>query len=340
MFRFAESGLIGMRNKNNKDYLSGILFGEAVLSLAAAGAFALAQQNVWQWGMLAAAACFLIAAFLRRRHSSAKEIPCCRVQIIPRTQKQKNASPVPGIQLGSIHNQGKREYQQDSLGCIGCYDSKAVLAVVADGMGGLENSEQVSQALVMKLMAQAEKMPPREGKSVLLPILQEVNESINQMLGEENLYKSGTTVTAVLADRSQFQWISVGDSRIYLFRDGCLLQLNEEHNGLMELMPDVLAGRMTYDEAVQHPQSRMLSSFIGMGELRYISYSRDDLDLQSGDRILMMSDGVYGVLPDDEMVRILQENVNVQAAAEKMEERILELQIPEQDNFTVVILGV
>lgn len=271
--------------------------------------------------------------------SRQEDAPFCRVQIVPRTQKQTNDVPVPGIQLGSIHEQGMREYQQDNLGYTTCYNGQAVLAIVADGMGGLTNSEQVSQALVMKMMEYSQNLPPRDGKNVLLPLLEQTNDQINQMLGEENLYKSGTTVTAVLADRNQFQWISVGDSRIYLFRDGYLMQLNEEHNGLSELMTDVLEGRMTYEDAVQHPQSRMLTSFVGMGKLRYVSYSRDDLDMQSGDRILLMSDGVYGVLPDEVLMQIMRENINVQTAAERMKQQILERPEQAQDNFTVLILG-
>ena len=75
-----------------------------------------------------------------------------------------------------------------------------------------------------------------------------------------------------------------------------------------------------------------------MGELKYVDGSRRRIALERGDKLLLMSDGVYNTLPEEEMGRILEEAGDVQAAAAAFESRILECQKPKQDNFTAVIL--
>ena len=88
-----------------------------------------------------------------------------------------------------------------------------------------------------------------------------------------------------------------------------------------------------------HPDGKKLTSFIGMGKLRYLSASRSSIAIAPGDRILLMSDGVFGTLSDQQMAEILTKCPDVTQAASLMENQVLAAQARGQDNFTAVILG-
>lgn len=243
------------------------------------------------------------------------------------------------VQIGKLHNIGRRSAQQDSMGSMSLADGSGVFAVVADGMGGLSGGDQVSQGVVMSMLQQAGSLGPGQMDGVLSAMVRGANEEINRQLGPDGIYRSGSTVVAVLVRGGAFHWISVGDSRIYLYRGGSMLQLNQEHTYEVELMQRVMNGEMTAAEAAGDPQRRGLTSFIGMGRLKYVDASRRPVLLQSGDRILLMTDGVFNNLPETAMADTLRRNPDVQQAAKILEEQVLALQDPAQDNFTAVILG-
>ena len=274
-----------------------------------------------------------VAAKLRRQVRSDKQKE--REKLEKLEQEKKNA-----ITVGRAHNIGARPSQQDSMGTTPVYQGQGILAVVADGMGGLSGGDQVSQRIVMDMLSMGAQNPMGQMDGILLQMVNRVNENVNAMLGPEGLYKSGSTLLGVLALKDRFQWISVGDSRIYLFRQGRMIQLNQEHNLLQDWMPQILEGKMNYAEALQNPDGKKLTSFIGMGQLKHVSSCTGSVPLQSGDRILLMSDGVFNTLPESAMEQILTRCPDVQNAAAVFEQQIKAAQAPGQDNFTVVILGV
>lgn len=246
---------------------------------------------------------------------------------------------VNSIAYGKAHNIGRRPSQQDSFGSTPVCQGQGILAVVADGMGGLSGGDQVSQRIVMEMLNSATQMRTMQMDGALLKMVQAVNGCINNMLGADGIYKSGSTLVSVLATKDYFQWISVGDSRIFLYRDGSLIQLNQEHTLLQEWMPDILDGRMTFEEAKQNSDGVKLTSFIGMGKLKHVDCSLRNIRVVPGDRILLMSDGVFNTLSERTMAEILKNTPNVQQAAKLFEQQVLAAQVPTQDNFTVVILG-
>lgn len=258
----------------------------------------------------------------------------------PRQNPQADVQKSSGtVQIGKLHNIGCRSAQQDSMGSMNLGSGSDVFAVVADGMGGLSGGDQVSQGVVMSMLQQAGSLKPGQMDGVLGAMVRGANEEINRQLGPDGIYHSGSTVVAVLVRGSVFHWISVGDSRIYLYRGGSMLQLNQEHTYEVELMQRVMNGEITAAEAASDPQRRGLTSFIGMGRLKYVDASRRPVALQSGDRILLMTDGVFNNLPEAAMADTLRRNPDVQQAAKVLEEQVLALQDAAQDNFTAIILG-
>ena len=242
--------------------------------------------------------------------------------------------------VGIVHNQGARPSQQDNKCVESVFGGAGVLAVVADGMGGLSGGEKVSGRIVQDVHAAAPQFRPNTMDTILPQMVESICADINKMLGPEGIYKSGSTLLAVLSDGKKFSWASVGDSRIYLFRGGVMSQVNPEHNQLTtEWMPEVQAGRMSIQDAMNNPDGKKLTSFIGMGKLRYLSASRSSIAIAPGDRILLMSDGVFGTLSDQQMAEILTKCPDVTQAASLMENQVLAAQARGQDNFTAVILG-
>lgn len=301
--------------------------------------------------VFAAGACvdILLLAMLRknvRDHERSGEQPMepptpAEVHPVPITKEtvEETVCPIPGISLGKIHDIGRRDYQQDSFGQTAVLCNTGILAVLADGMGGLSGGERVSQKIVMEALTFGSTLQANQVPTALPGMVAGINRAVNQMLGPKGLYTSGSTVVSALITGNALRWISVGDSRIYLYRDGQLSQLSRDHDLLQDWMPDILEGKRSMAEALRDPDGRKLTSFIGMGELRHVDYNRTPIPLLPGDRVLLMSDGVYGTVSDAEMAAILRDCGSVQLAASHIGQRIMGAALPYQDNYTLIVLG-
>lgn len=263
------------------------------------------------------------------------------VDPIPTTWKRmpQALTPAPGITLGKLHDIGRRDYQQDSFGHTPVLEGTGVLAVLADGMGGLTGGERVSQKIVMEALNFAAALTEDKLANALPEMIDNANTAVNRMLGPQGLYSSGSTVVAALLAQGRLWWISVGDSRVYLYRAGQLNQLSRDHDLLQEWMGEILEGARSLEEAQSDPDSRKLTSFIGMGTLRYVDGCHTPIPLLPGDRVLLMSDGVYGTLSQGDMEDILADAPDVQDAADRFGQRIRQAGLPYQDNYTLIILG-
>ena len=301
--------------------------------------------------VFAAGACvdILLLAMLRknvRDHECSGEQPmepptAAEVHPVPITKEtvEETVCPIPGISLGKIHDVGRRDYQQDSFGQTAVLRNTGILAVLADGMGGLSGGERVSQKIVMEALTFGSTLQANQVPTALPGMVAGINRAVNQMLGPKGLYTSGSTVVSALITGNALRWISVGDSRVYLYRDGQISQLSRDHDLLQDWMPDILDGKRSMAEALRDPNGRKLTSFIGMGELRHVDYNRTPIPLLPGDRVLLMSDGVYGTVSDAEMAAILRDCGSVQLAASHIGQRIMGAALPYQDNYTLIVLG-
>ena len=301
--------------------------------------------------VFAAGACvdILLLAMLRknvRDHECSGEQPMepptpAEVHPVPITKEtvEETVCPIPGISLGKIHDIGRRDYQQDSFGQTAVLRNTGILAVLADGMGGLSGGERVSQKIVMEALTFGSTLQANQVPTALPGMVAGINRAVNQMLGPKGLYTSGSTVVSALITGNALRWISVGDSRVYLYRDGQISQLSRDHDLLQDWMPDILEGKRSMAEALRDPNGRKLTSFIGMGELRHVDYNRTSIPLLPGDRVLLMSDGVYGTVSDAEMAAILRDCGSVQLAASHIGQRIMGAALPYQDNYTLIVLG-
>ena len=293
-------------------------------------------EHVWCFvimGVLAALCLGLLIALItgafRPRKRKKGQAPQASVQPI--------AAPQPAggvVQAGKLHFRGDRESQQDcmALSPLEMYPAQGVLAVVADGMGGLSDGDQMSQAAVTAMMEGF--LNARETDPLALTI--RANQAVNTLLGPTRLGSSGTTLVAGIAQGGMFRYVSVGDSRICLFRRGSLIQLNREHIYRNELATRAVNGMGTLWDANSHPKAGGLTSYLGMGELKYVDIPAEPLRLEREDKIILMSDGVYNALTQAELESALVQPA--QSAADTIARMIQAKAYRNQDNYTALIL--
>lgn len=266
---------------------------------------------------------------LKRRRRKKKGAP----------EKPAEAAPaaITGIQVGKLHQLGDRESQQDCLAVspVELYGAKGVLAVVADGMGGLSDGDKMSQTAASAMMNGF--MASREvSAETILALTTEANQAVNRLLGPANQGRSGTTLVSGIVKDGLFSYVSVGDSRICLYRQGILTQLNREHIYRNELRVQAVNGLGTLWDAGTHPKAAGLTSYLGMGNLKYVDIPAEPLRLCPGDKIILMSDGVYNAMTLPELEEALA--LPAQQAADTIGATIHAKAFRHQDNYTAVIL--
>ncbi|MBA3743939.1 protein phosphatase 2C domain-containing protein [Sporichthya sp.] len=171
------------------------------------------------------------------------------------------------------------------------------LLAVADGMGGHAAGEVASSVALATLATLEDDVPSTELLDALATAVGQANDAINDMVEKHpQLDGMGTTLTAMLWSGRRLGLVHVGDSRAYLLRDGVLLQITHDHTFVQQLQDE---GRITAAEAAVHPQRSLL-----LRALDGRSNPEPDLSVREvhlGDRYLLCSDGLSGVVPDPEL---------------------------------------
>lgn len=244
------------------------------------------------------------------------------------------------IKIGCCSFVGTRTKQQDRI----FYNMKdeLLLAAVCDGMGGMESGEIASQAVVDMLGDDFKNLCNNFNFPDFLR--QEAIRAdwiVNKLQDEAgNTVKSGTTIVSVLIQQNNFYWMSVGDSKIYFFRNGKMLAVTREHNYKLSL--DILKRRGEISELqykAEVSKGQALISYIGMGNISLIDGNSEAFHLESGDRILLCSDGLYKNLREDEMLSIVQKYRNAQEVAEALIMCVEKKKKKNQDNTSVVVIN-
>ena len=179
------------------------------------------------------------------------------------------------------------------------------LFVVSDGMGGHASGE-VASKMAVENMRQWLSRHHAEAFSAqaLETAVAETNHLIFERSSSEVQLKGmGTTMSVLLMKGNQALIGHVGDSRVYLLRDGALKQVTRDHTLVGE---QVRLGKITPDEARKHPTRHILTRAMGVRE--FVTMDSELLELQPGDIFLMCSDGIYGLLNEAEIKETLQGN--------------------------------
>lgn len=236
-----------------------------------------------------------------------------------------------------------RDVNQDSYVMI----AELGLYVVADGMGGAQGGEVASQ-LVVEAIRETYRDPSTDN---LLDTIAEANRRIHEAAESPRLHGMGTTAvalalvpeepdpgdpTATGSEEEPAQHLliaNVGDSRAYLFRDGGLTQLTEDHSMVAELMRD---GHITREEAEAHPQRNIITRVLGV----YPEVTPDlwPVDPVRGDRYLLCSDGLFNEVGDDQITAALRRLDDPTEAASELVR--LANEAGGRDNITAIVVDV
>lgn len=164
--------------------------------------------------------------------------------------------------------------------------------------------------------------------------VEELNRALHQHFGG----RSGTTAAAVFLQNGGVSWISVGDSAVFLRRGAGLYQLNCAQNQRNALYIQALSREpMEPEPARQDPDAPRLRAFLGMPSTPELDYSRRPLPLQLGDVLLLCSDGVSGVLSEQELLQVL--SLPPADGCGLLEDMIVNKHNSCQDNYTGILIA-
>lgn len=251
---------------------------------------------------------------------------------------------IEGRHYAARQSQGARNYQEDEYGFLALASEAddrphSLLAVLADGMGGHKGGAHASAAAVDAFLTafQGADLPTAER---LRRALGYANERISaDSDGNPELEGMGCTLVGAALTEAGLQWISVGDSPFWLYRDGKLIRLNDDHSMAPILAEQVKQGKMTADEAAHHPQRNALRSAVIGDSLPLIDLKDEPIALQPGDRLVLSSDGLE-TLSEDEIVTVLREGADdgPELLAERLLAAVEARNKKGQDNTTVIVI--
>ena len=238
--------------------------------------------------------------------------------------------------------QGKRDYQEDNL----WYSRSTgpglpVCAVLSDGMGGMDNGAESSALAIDVFKAKALNIrTDQDIPSRLWQISNEANQAVYQRNSEKGM-NGGSTLVCVFITGNMLYWLSIGDSRIFLYRNGMLASVNEEHEletrmykKFIEDDIDLVEIRETHRKELRKLTSNLGRSSIPLIDQNFIPYM-----LKKDDKLLLCSDGVSDTLTEQEILFCLKDpdpDVNCDRISEMIEAKNKR----GQDNYSAIVISV
>lgn len=208
------------------------------------------------------------------------------------------------------------------------------LLVVADGMGGAAAGEVASSVAVAALASLDEGEPSGDLLEVFGDAVRRIEDQLGGLVdAEPRLRGMGTTLTAVVHAGPRLALVHVGDSRAYLMRGGVLERITRDHTLVQSLID---AGRLTENEAATHPQRNVLTRVLDGAHPTEADLSIREI--KAGDRILLCSDGLSGVVSSETIAASLLATDNPQDTVYELVDLALKAGGP--DNITCVVADV
>ncbi|RKJ03951.1 serine/threonine-protein phosphatase [bacterium D16-54] len=238
---------------------------------------------------------------------------------------------------------GDRKTQQDFAGTFAGPDR--VLAVLCDGMGGLMGGERASREAAGMLLKDYEtKQPSKNFADFLCREAVRMDARVHGLKSRDGrrLDAGTTVVAAVVSKDGMAEWMSVGDSRIYLLRGDRFKQLTRDQNYRCFLEDSLRRGEITqeyYDQETKGRMAEALTSYLGIGNIKRIGKSRQEILLKPGDQLLLCSDGLYKSLSSDQIKAMLIDNqIDVRVSVRRLVDMALAKASKKQDNTTVILI--
>jgi len=211
----------------------------------------------------------------------------------------------PGIELANLTDPGCVRERNEDYYCYfepddeETFRTRGRLLVVADGMGGHEGGE-VASGIAVDTVRQTWANGNGDPTSLLIAALGEAQSAIQEYAREHpELAGMGTTCTAVALIGDLLYYGHVGDSRLYLIRNGGIRRLTHDHSLVQKLVD---SGAISEEEAAEHPDRNVLVSALGMRTAVAVDVPDEAVPLEPGDTLLICTDGLHGLVSDAELL--------------------------------------
>ena len=270
------------------------------------------------------------------------------MSFLSRWQKKKPA-PAPraavqarflSYQCAAVQGIGAREHQEDAWTLVNASDVTQIkklglLAVVADGMGGMANGSLASSTGIRILTEDFQNM--NRG----LPLEKQLTGSVYHAadtIFEMLRGSGGSTVVACILYDEQLYYAGLGDSYLYLLRKGMLIRINREQNVLHQRYMDAIqSGDISTSASQNIVKPQAITGFLGAPDLKDVDQLSSAMPMEKDDVLLLCSDGVGGVLQPEEIQSCLGLN-DANAAAAALKQAVLAKNRKYQDNFTAIVI--
>jgi PPM family protein phosphatase len=250
-------------------------------------------------------------------------------------------TPKPGIEAAILTDVGRQRANNEDSYIYWEPDSdedfrrKGRLAVVADGMGGYEGGQEASRLAVETVRSVYDNAFAGDPQETLVDAFVAAHQNIQRFAQEHpQFYGMGTTCTALAIVDRQLSFAHVGDSRLYLIRGESISRLTRDHSYVGRL---VESGIVRSEDAESHPQRHILTAALGSGREVTPNVPEHPFSLEDRDTLLLCTDGLWGLIGDPDLARVVQANSPAEAC-QKLVAMALERGGP--DNVTVLVLRV
>jgi PPM family protein phosphatase len=270
---------------------------------------------------------------LGRKKRSKKEVAVAPTQesVFPAYDIVVSVQTDPGCVRESNEDSGRFIRPNDPA----VLESKGVLTIVADGMGGHASGEVASQ-MAVELISRIYYQDDRCAAEALEHAVEEANRLIYEAsLTDERLYGMGTTCTALVLFNGSALAAHVGDSRLYMIRGGELYRMTEDHSAVVEM---VKQGVLNLEEAHNHTDKNVILRALGTAPEVEISIWEKPFTVRDGDHFILCSDGLYDLVEDATIAQVVVSALDPHAACEHL--IALAKERGGHDNITVGVISI
>lgn len=254
----------------------------------------------------------------------------------------------PRYDVASGISQGARDYQEDAITTDFPVGAEAGFVVLADGMGGHAAGDVAAKIVLTEVYSELKfhfaDVEGFEAKApeILLNVTDLANETLRQFTRvHADMVGMGATLVVPCLIENRLWWISVGDSPLFLFRDGRLSQLNEDHSLAPQIDSLVKSGQIDARTAAFHPDRNSLLSVLTGKKIPKIDCPKSPLEMKAGDIVVCSSDGLQ-FLSNERIAKVLSKYRKTRSTeiAERLLDELGRLADPDQDNASFAIIKV
>lgn len=228
---------------------------------------------------------------------------------------------------------GTRTYQEDAAEF--CETEQGLFAAVCDGVGSRADGGASSRLCVSRFIEAFQQGFSGSYPAFIVETAERIDREIYETFGE----RCGTTAVTVYLSGNALYWLSVGDSRLYIFRNGRLKQITTDHDYAYVIglrLKKNLIDAAAYQ--AEQPKGSRLASYFGMNGIDIVDVSMQPLLLEQNDLLLLTTDGLYKKIGDEQIADILRLHPRPDAAADCLIQAVRQSE-GATDNTTVAVIG-